>query len=81
MKRTDLVRGAAVFLIATFALGVAMRWLLAGVAWPVANFSDWRHAHSHTGFFGVLFPLAWVAADRSGMWTPGPRQIRFYFAS
>jgi len=79
MKRADLAQGAAVFLIITLMLGATLRWLLAGFAMPGIDFAQWRHAHSHTGFYGVLFPLAWYSARRSGLWLPGKRLIQIYF--
>lgn len=57
-------RAVAIGLVGTIALGLWLRWFLAGVGvllpdWT--NFAFLRHAHSHLGYYAVLVPLAWGA--------------------
>jgi hypothetical protein len=48
-------------LLGTVFLGVVLRWILAGVAMPSGVvYAFVKNAHSHLGFFGLLFPLVWV---------------------
>lgn len=68
--------GAA--LLVTLALGAWMRWALAGAWSPGLDFSRLRHAHSHLGVYGVLFPLAFLAWQARGAPTPGPRTLAVY---
>lgn len=53
------------FALLTMLLGIVLRFALAGwVAWPTwtgLQFAHLRHAHSHLGYYGVLFPLLWWA--------------------
>lgn len=58
-----------------------MRWAFAG-AWPFGlDFNHLRHAHSHLGAYGVLFPLAFLAWRRLGAPAPGQRMLAVYFAA
>ncbi|MFT7517960.1 MAG: hypothetical protein ACI9MC_000084 [Kiritimatiellia bacterium] len=57
-------------LISTLLAGTMLRWFLAGQVLFAFDFKHLRHAHSHLGIFGVLFPLAWVVWTRHGAWTP-----------
>jgi hypothetical protein len=70
-RRRALVTGFVTCLIATVLLGLWFRWQLAGWV-PVADGLDLRRAHSHLGYYGVLFPLSWMlgarrVAPRSGI--------------
>lgn len=65
-------------LVGVVGLGVWLRAVLAGWAVLPGPFAQWRHAHSHLGYYGVLFPVmwAWWAAARG--WAPGPRLALVY---
>lgn len=67
-RTAALVVGVA--LAGTLALGVYLRWGLTGSFTMVGRLDHLRHAHSHLGYYGVLFPLAWLALRRNGV--PGP---------
>lgn len=71
----------AAFVVGTLGLGAWLRWALAGVGGLPVPFADLRHAHSHLGYFGVLFPLAWAGLATVGVVTPGPRWRWFYALS
>lgn len=65
-------------LLATLALGLWMRASLAGV-WSMGfDFAHLRHAHSHLGAYGVLFPLAFLAWRSRGAPVPGRRTLVAY---
>jgi|GEM_PF-3986139 len=50
-----------VALFGTLVLGLIMRWMLAGAVFPSwMSFRFFKHAHSHLGYFAVLFPLVWA---------------------
>jgi len=65
--------GLAVALAVTVSLGLYLRWVLTGRVGLVGDFAHLRHAHSHTGYYAVLFPLAWAAWRGRGAPAPGPR--------
>lgn len=71
----------SVALLVTLALGVWMRWALAGALSLPIDFAHLRHAHSHLGAYGVLFPLAFVAWRAAGAPAPGPRVMVVYAAA
>lgn len=74
-----MIRGLPVLALAvTLGLGVWMRWALAGHAALALPFDHLRHAHSHAGAFGVLFPLAWLGWRAAGAPAPGPRAQLVY---
>ena len=73
-------RAIALALLGTAALGVWLRWALAGKVALGLPFEDLRHAHSHLGYFGLLFPLAWWGWSRAGARTPG-RSVLLVYAS
>jgi hypothetical protein len=53
-------------MLLTLLMGLWLRWYLAGVGLPLpagTTFSNLRHAHSHLGYYAVLVPLAWLAAE------------------
>lgn len=62
---------AAASLLVQVVLGAALRGVMAGVELPVGHFPHTRQAHSHLGYYGVLFPLLWWAWARAGLPTPG----------
>jgi hypothetical protein len=68
-------------LLLAMALGVWMRWALAGVVTLWGPFDQLRHAHSHLGYFGLLFPLAWLGWGAAGAPTPGLRALWGYGAA
>jgi len=68
----------ALALLGTVTIGFWLRWSLAG-AWELTlDFSHLRHAHSHLGYFGLLFPLAWLGWRRRGASIPGPYASMLY---
>ena len=69
---------ASLGLFATVAVGVWLRWWLAGVPLPVHDYGAVRHLHTHLGYYAVLFPLMWVAWARLGVPTPGRRLLLVY---
>ncbi len=56
-------------------LGVGLRWGMAGELHLPLPFDHFRHAHSHTGYFGVLFPLAWLGWAACGIAPLGRRSL------
>lgn len=73
-----LLATAALGLIVTVGIGLWLRLGLAGVAPLVGEFAFVRHAHTHAGYYLVLFPLAWLAWRRLGTNAPGPRLSALY---
>ncbi len=65
-------------LFGTMAIGVWLRWALAGQSSVPFSFANLRHAHSHLGYFGLLFPLAWLGWKGAGAKVPGPRALISY---
>lgn len=57
----------AVSLIGTLSVGIWLRWWLVGVGPDVHDFGAVRHLHTHLGYYGVLFPLMWLAWSRLGL--------------
>lgn len=74
-------RALAVAVLGTLAAGVWMRWSLAGRVALSLPFENLRHAHSHLGYFGMLFPLAWLGWKAAGVRTPGRGWMVFYAVS
>lgn len=72
---------AAGSLLLQVALGVHLRMVMAGTAAAWGDLANLRRAHSHLGYYGVLFPLAWWAWQRAGQRTPGPRLTAAYAAA
>lgn len=60
------------------ALGTLLRWFFAGVALPFGEFANLRSAHSHLGYYGVVFPFVWAAWARMGLPVPGHRLVLGY---
>lgn len=78
-RPTQLLLGlAALGLVGTLALGVPLRWFLAGVPLIPGEFKHLRHAHTHLGYYAVLFPLLWWAWPRGA---PGPLVLGAYSAA
>lgn len=78
MLQVRPTRLAALSLLGTLALGLSLRWALAGAALPWGQFGPLRSAHTHLGYYGVLFPLIWAAWARVGAPAPGPRLVAAY---
>lgn len=78
-SRTALL--ALVSLLLTVALGAWMRGMLAGWLPGLEGLKLVHEAHSHLGWYGVVFPLAWLAWGRLGVPVPGPRWMLAYAGS
>lgn len=59
-------------------VGAALRWQLAGWSLPLGEFLLWRSAHSHLGYYGLLFPLMWAAWQQLGQARPGRGLLVLY---
>lgn len=77
-RRSLLSRALATALALTLLLGGWLRWALAGSLPLVGDFAHLRHAHSHLGYYGVLFPLAWLGWRAAGAPVPGKRTLAAY---
>ncbi|MCM2282651.1 MAG: hypothetical protein NDI61_12480 [Bdellovibrionaceae bacterium] len=74
----------AILLIATMALGLAYRLQISqppqlaglGLDWLYAL--DLRRSHSHLGFYGVLFPIAWFLWRGTQAWVPNGKWLTLY---
>lgn len=73
--------GLLAALLGTVGLGVWLRWALAGAVDLPVPFGHLRHAHSHLGYYGLLFPLAWLGWKAAGAAIPGRRSLSLYAAS
>ena len=65
-------------LLGTLALGFWLWWSLAGDRAFSLDASYLRHAHAHLGYFGLLFPLAWLGWRPSGARPFGPGALLCY---
>lgn len=68
-------------LLVAAGIGLWLRLGLAGVTALAGNYVFVRHAHTHAGYYVVLFPLAWLAWLRLGARAPGPRLSALYGAA
>ncbi|MCP4804636.1 MAG: hypothetical protein GY913_25650 [Proteobacteria bacterium] len=57
-----------------------LRWSLAGALELELDFAHLRHAHSHLGYYGLLFPLAWIGWAAAGVRVPGRLAMGGYAA-
>jgi len=64
-KHADFALCAALFLLATMAIGLLLRWQMAGLG-EFAGSPHLRRTHSHIGFYGFLFPALWLSMADSG---------------
>lgn len=74
-------RAVALALVATVGLGALLRAYLAGSGWLPTDFRHLRHAHTHLGWYGALFPLAFRAWRADGRWVPGRRLSAAYWVA
>ena len=73
-------RWLALAALTTMALGVVMRWAMAaGLELPVP-FKQVRHAHSHLGYYALLFPLSWLVWVTLGE-RPPRRWLRWVYGT
>lgn len=72
---------ALVGLLVAAGIGLWLRLGLAGVTPLARAYVFVRHAHTHAGYYVVLFPLAWLAWHRLGARAPGPRLSALYGAA
>jgi hypothetical protein len=68
----------ALFLCGTLVLGTLLRFALAGVPLSFGDFAHLRHAHSHLGYYGVLFPLLWLGWRAAGARAPSATVFAVY---
>lgn len=74
-----LWRGVLVVaILGTMGLGVYLRWVLAERLSLSLPFGYFRHAHSHLGYFGLLFPLAWLGWKQAGVELISRRALILY---
>lgn len=66
------------FLIITAVTGLIFRMQMAGVKLDFLQDLDLRRAHSHLGYYGVLFPMAWMALASAKWNVPLNRSFVFY---
>lgn len=66
------------FLLGTAVCGLILRLQMAGVDFGAAASLDWRRAHSHLGYYGFLFPAAWLCWAAAGRWAPVGKWFGFY---
>lgn len=83
VSRDRLVaRAVAASLVGTLGLGLWMRLSMLGLLPVGLDFAHLRHAHSHLGAYGVLFPLAFLAWQRRGAFTlPGAAMLAYGVAT
>ena len=74
----DIGPALGLALLGAMTLGAYLRWVLAGKLPLDWDFAHLRHAHSHLGYYGLLFPLAWLGWRRAGVALPGPRVLLIY---
>lgn len=65
-------------LVATLVVGFLLRWLLAGRLALGWDFGHLLHAHSHLGYYAVLFPLAWLGWRQAGATSLPARVLAVY---
>lgn len=63
---TPLLRLALASVLFTVALGALLRLAMVSLVPLPGDFAHLRHAHSHAGYFGLLFPLVWLAWAEAG---------------
>lgn len=67
-----------IFLAVTAITGLIFRMQMAGVKLDLLQDLDLRRAHSHLGYYGVLFPMAWLALVSAKWQVPLYRGFVFY---
>lgn len=65
-------------LLGTMFIGVYVRLSMSGLYGLHFDSNNLRHAHSHFGYFGLLFPLAWIGWRQAGAKIPGRAAITSY---
>lgn len=68
----------SLFVIITGLLGLLLRWQLTGYGTATLMEWDLRRAHSHLGFYGVLFPVAWSIYGARKLWAPKGKLLLTY---
>lgn len=79
VRSSAVVIGGSLFV--TLALGLWLRFWLAGHLQTEHTFFNLRHAHSHLGYYGVLFPLSWLALALNKGRAPSRRVFIAYGAA
>lgn len=73
--------GTAIFVLpfmVTLSFGFLLRWQLTGLFFRSLPFLELRHAHAHLGYYGLLFPLSWLAWKAAGVKTFSPKWMVVY---
>lgn len=76
-----LLRLAVASVLFTVGLGVLLRLGMVSLVPLPSDFAHLRHAHSHAGYFGLLFPLVWLAWAEAGAFTISRSIIVVYAAA
>ncbi|MCO4763521.1 MAG: hypothetical protein KC502_18535 [Myxococcales bacterium] len=71
----------ALALVGTVALGATMRAWFAGSGWLPLDFRHLRHAHTHLGWYGAIFPLAFGVWRADGWQLPGRAMMATYWVA
>ncbi len=67
----------AISLVIGLSIGVIMRFMLAGYVFDLP-FAFMRHAHTHVGYYGILFPFVWILWHKRDGLIPGQRMLVVY---
>lgn len=81
MNRTSLrwFYGCLACLAGTLLLGIALRWVFTGWTLPWGlQFKHLKHAHSHLGYYGVMFPIVWLFWRHKGSFQLHPIALVLY---
>jgi len=70
----------AVSLIALIVIGILMRLQFVGFLPKELATLQWRQAHSHLGFFGVLVPMTWIINETFNNLFRYSKTLYFYLA-
>ncbi len=71
--------GFLLALVGTLLLGILLRWVLTGLSLPFGlQFKNLKHAHSHLGYYGILFPVVWLVWRQRGTFQLGAGVLSIY---
>ncbi len=78
--KIDIRKVLILALSLTLLSGLLLRMRLGVLLGGFAGGLDLHRAHSHLGYYGVLFPITWAALRFRGGWVPGKKSLFWYFA-